>query len=369
MTIDRRQFLGAAATGMAACLAGTVRLQADEVPKEYQATVAKGLDWVSKNQARDGHWEANGGQYPSAMTGLGGMALLMEGSTLREGKYADHIRRATDWLMDRSQSNGLLANPNIAAEAGRYMYGHGFGTLFLAQVYGEEEDNDRRRKLEDVLTRAVGFIGKAQSSRGGWYYTSAADGHDADEGSVTVTQVQALRAAKNSGIAVPKSTIDKAGKYLENSTTDNGGVIYSLSQAGGRAMGGGQPALTAAAIACGFNSGEYNSPLVKKWIKFCQVHVPIANLARFGHDEYTHYYYAQALYILGDEGYARLYPESRESDRLTWSKYRKAMFPHLVGSQSGDGSWNGGYIGQIFATTAYLTILQLDKGTLPIYQR
>ena len=96
---------------------------------------------------------------------------------------------------------------------------------------------------------------------------------------------------------------------------------------------------------------------------------PIANLPRFGHDEYTHYYYAQALYILGDEGYARLYHDSRESDRLTWSKYRKDMFPHLVGSQSGDGSWNGGYIGQIFATTAYLTILQLDKGTLPIYQR
>src|SRR5438309_7946235 len=261
--MNRRTFLGTAAAGLA-CLVRGSGAAADEVPKEYQAATAKGVDWVARNQARDGHWEAIGGQYPSAMTGLGGMALLMEGSTLREGKYADHIRRATDWLMDRSQSNGLLANPNVAAEAGRYMYGHGFGTLFLAQVYGEEEDNDRRRKLEDVLTRAVGFIGKAQSSRGGWYYTSAADGHDADEGSVTVTQVQALRAAKNSGIAVPKSTIDKAVKYLENSTTDNGGVIYSLSQAGGRAMGGGQPALTAAAIACGFNSGEYNSPLVKK---------------------------------------------------------------------------------------------------------
>src|SRR5262245_8012886 len=111
--MNRRQFLGTAASGMAACLAGMPRLKADEVPKEYQATVAKGLDWVSKNQSRDGHWEANGGMYPSAMTGLGGMVLLMEGSTLREGKYADHIRRATDWLMDRSQRNGLLANPNI----------------------------------------------------------------------------------------------------------------------------------------------------------------------------------------------------------------------------------------------------------------
>src|SRR5262249_638110 len=167
--------------------------------------------------------------------------------------HAQLVSRAAGWLMERSQRNGLLANPNNASEAGRYMYGQGFGVLFLAQVYGEEEDNEQRRKLEDILTRAVDFIGKAQSTRGGWYYTSAADGHDADEGSVTGTQVQALRAAKNAGIPVPKKVIDKALKYLENSTTDAGGVIYSLSQAGGRALGGGQPALTAAAISCAFS--------------------------------------------------------------------------------------------------------------------
>src|SRR5713226_2175750 len=299
--MKRTVFHGLLALGLVVSLAAVNQLRAEELAPQYRGAIQKGLEWVAKQQHRDGHWEANGGQYPSAMTALAGMVLLMGGSTLREGKYCNHNRRAVDWLTERSQRNGLLANPNVAVESGRYMYGHGFGLLFLAQVYGEEEDNDRRRKLEDILTRAVDFIGKAQSTRGGWYYTSAADGHDQDEGSVTITQLQALRAAKNAGIVVPKIIIDKSLKYLENSTTEGGGVIYSLSQAGGRAMGGGQPALTAAAIATGFSSGEYNSPLPKKWIKFCQVHVPIANLNRFGHDEYTHYYYAQALYILGDE--------------------------------------------------------------------
>ena len=287
---------GSLAFALGLSLTAGSQLRAEELAPEYRAAVKKGLDWVAKQQHRDGHWEANGGQYPSAMTALAGMALLMEGSTLREGKYSENIRRAVDWLVERSQRNGLLANPHNAVEAGRYMYGHGFSTLFLAQVYGEEEDNDRRRKLEDVLTRAVDFIGKAQSSRGGWYYTSAADGHDNDEGSVTVTQMQALRAAKDAGIVVPKSIIDKALKYLENSTTESGGVIYSLSQAGGRAMGGGQPALTAAAVACAFSSGQYHSSLAKKWIQFCKDHVPIGNVHRFNHDEYTQYYYAQASY-------------------------------------------------------------------------
>ena len=168
---------------------------------------------------------------------------------------------------------------------------------------------------------------------------------------------------------MPKSIIDKSIKYLENSTSEGGGVIYSLSQAGGRASGGGQPALTAAAIACAFSSGEYTSPLAKRWIRFCQVHLPINNFQRFNHDEYTQYYYAQAMYTLGEDGFAKMFPESKAADRLTWSKYRKAMFDHLAKTQGGDGSWNGGYIGQIFATTAYLTILQLDNGTLPIYQR
>src|SRR5207237_173733 len=84
--------------------------------------------------------------------------------------------RAEDWLMERSQRNGLIGNPNNPTEAPRYMYGHGFGMLFLAQVYGEEEDGERRKKLEDILTRAVEFCGKAQTPRGGWGYVSSADG-------------------------------------------------------------------------------------------------------------------------------------------------------------------------------------------------
>lgn len=344
------------------------RAAADEVGREYQEVIKRGLEWVASQQSRDGHWDANGGQYPTVMTALGGMVFLMEGSTMREGKYADRIRKAVDWLVDRSQRNGLIGNPNNPTEASRYMYGHGFGMLFLASVYGEEEDGDRRKKLEDVLTRAVEFCGKAQTNRGGWGYVSAADGGGFDEGSVTITQMQGLRAARNAGIVVPKSVIDNATKYLEKCTTPRGGIIYSLAN-GGAFNGGERPPLTAAAISCGFSAGEYNNPLVKKWIEYCRTAIPFGGIGRVGHDEYLHYYYAQAMYILGDRGYERLFPNSKPEDRLTWSKYKEKMFKHIADSQARDGSWTGGYIGPIFATAVYLTILQLDNGTLPIYQR
>lgn len=352
---------------VALLLAATTR--AEELPERVQQAIQKGLDYLERTQHRDGRWDANGGQYPTAMTALGGMVLLMEGSTLREGRYSQNIRRAVDWFMDRVQPNGLLGNPNNPTESGRYMYGHGFGLLFLASAYGEEEDIERRKRLERILTKAVEFCGKAQTDKGGWGYVSAADGNNFDEGSVTITQLQALRAAKNAGIVVPKSIIDKAVDYLKNSTTERGGVIYSLAHGGMAVSGGERPPLTAAAIACSFSAGQYDSPLAKKWLRFCRDHIGIDG-RRQGHDEYLQYYYAQAMYILGEDRWAKLFPEEKDStSHMTWSKYRKQMFDHILKSQASDGSWTGGYIGPHFATCVNLTILQLENGTLPIYSR
>ncbi|HEY7309491.1 MAG TPA: prenyltransferase/squalene oxidase repeat-containing protein [Gemmataceae bacterium] len=340
--------------------------RAAEMTAEQRKAVQKGLEWLAKNQHKDGHWEAFSGQYPVTMTGISGMAMLMEGSTIREGKYKDNIRRAADWLMAHSMPNGMLGNPNIPGEAGRYMYGHGFATLFLSCVVGEEEEGDRRRRLVDILERACKFSHAAQTSRGGWGYVSAKEGGNFDEGSVTITQVQALRAARNAGIIVPQEAIKMAQKYLHDSTDASGGVIYSLGMGGGG--GGGRPALTAAAISCGFSFGDYNSPLVKKWIKFCKQQLHGVGGGRMGHDEYTHYYYAQAVYVLGENGYAKLFPESKASDRLTWSGYKKDNFQSIIQGQASDGSWSGGHVGPNFITPVYLTILQLDNAALPIYQ-
>ncbi len=161
------------------------RARADEIPEKYRKAVEKGLDWLASKQHEKGFWGANGDQYPITMTGLAGMALLMEGSTIKEGKYAENIRKAVEWLMDKSQDgarDGLIGDTSLPQEAGRYMYGHGFATLFLASVYGDETDPKKREKLKDILTRAVKYIGNAQSSQGGWYYTAKGDNNpDQDE--------------------------------------------------------------------------------------------------------------------------------------------------------------------------------------------
>ena len=82
----------------------------DDLPKEYRATVEKGLAWMVKAQHKDGHWSGNSDGYPTWMTAMGGMSLLCEGSTIREGKYRDNIRRATNWLVNRARTDGLLGD-------------------------------------------------------------------------------------------------------------------------------------------------------------------------------------------------------------------------------------------------------------------
>jgi hypothetical protein len=306
------------------------------------------LEWLARHQSRVGHWIAGNDQYPTAMTAMAGIALLGEGSTVMEGKYHENIKKAVDYLASRSCGSGLIGDP---ARDDRYTYGHGFSMLFLSQVLGEEEDKERRAQLIDVLTRAVEFCGRAQTQGGGWGYVSAKDGNDFDEGSTTITQMQGLRGCRNAGIPVPREIIDKGVGYIKKCTGKDGGVRYQL-----RSGPGGRPPITAAAVACLFNAGEYDSDYVPKILDFC--HKNLDNLSgnqAMGHWHYAHYYYSQVLYREGGK---------------KWDTYRDKIYRRILSEASSDGSWgNGGGFGPVYTTSVNLTILQLPKGALPIYQR
>ncbi len=332
---------------LAAMLLVCHTVQAAVRDAEVDRAVAHGLEWLAAHQSRLGHWTAANDHYPTSMTALAATALLCEGSTTTQGKYANNISKAVDYLVGRSRANGLIGDPT---RDDRYTYGHGFAMLFLSQVLGEEEDAERRERLIDVLTRAVEFTGRAQTVGGGWGYVSAKDGGGFDEGSTTITQVQGLRGCRNAGIPVPKEIIDKAVNYIKKCTGPDGGVRYNLAGVGG----GGRPPITAAAIACLFNAGDYDSDYVPRLLSYCKKNLDNINNQGFGHWHYAHYYYSQVLYRQG----------GRE-----WEDYRNRIFSKIVSEAGTDGSWNQGYIGPVYTTASNLIILQLPKATLPIYQR
>jgi hypothetical protein len=336
------------------------RAGAEELSPKHREAVDRGLTWLVKNQHRDGHWSGVGDTYTTPMTALAGLALLAEGSTLREGRYAANLHRATDWMIGRAQPSGLISGLNDQSESGRYMYSHGFGMWFLAQVYADVEDADRRKKLEAVLTRAVQYSAQAQTTRGGWGYVSAKDGNDFDEGAVTFVQLHALYAARNAGIPVPKELRRTAMKYLTLSQANDGGLIYSLA---GGAAGGSRPTISAGALAVVLGNEEVDRAFTKKLLSYVATSIPpdkavvTFNISDIN-SAYSHFYLSQAARQLGEGGHAKLLPDSRAEGRLTWSRYRDTVFDLLVKQQNEDGSWSERSVGPVFGTSLCLMILQ-----------
>jgi hypothetical protein len=348
--LSRRTALRAGITAGISCLSGT-DLWAAPVAKrdpKVESSTEKALQYLTREQRRQGYWEANGGQYRVAMTALAGVAFACEGSTTTRGPYSEQISRAVDYLLDQSQPNGLIGFQHDY----HYTYGHGFSMLFLSQMFGEEDDAERRLRIKETLDKAVKFTIQAQTTRGGWGYVSAKDGNDFDEGSTCITQVQALRACRNSGIVVPKEPIDAARKYIQDCTTPEGGVQYSIRG------GGARPPITAAAIAAMYSAGEYDqSDHVLKMLEYCRTNIwpggGINQAHMFGHWHYTHFYYSQVMYRHPDE----------------WPKYFADISRELTVTQQGDGAWGGGHVGPVYTTAINAMILQLDRSYLPIYQR
>jgi len=336
--------------------------------------VERGLEHLKKIQNSDGSWSPPGGMYPTAMTGVAGLALLMEGSTCHTGKYSESVTKAVDWFLKRVQPNGLIGNPNNPQEGSRYSYGHGYGMLFLACVYGEEEDSATRKKLEKVLTKAVEFTCRAVTSKGGWGYRSAAEEQDFDEGSTTVTQLQALRACRNAGIPVPKQTIDNAISYLKKCTTPQGGLIYNLVSGRAATSGSECPAITAAACASACSTGMYKDKYFGMWVKYCRDSI-YRQFGTNGHDDYANLYFGQVMYVLGDDRYISLIdPECKPENAMTWSEYKKMAFGNYLRTQGADGGWvpGGGWgasAGPIYATATALILMQLEKEQVPFFQR
>lgn len=346
--INRRTALKSMAAGLgsAALVGSTARhAHAGKMNQKWEDAITKGLKWVKGTQSRLGHWTA--GNYPTAMTALAGTALTCSGSTTTQGPYAKNIRRAVDYLITKSRPNGLIGDP---LRDNRYTYGHGFSMLFLSQVLGEEEDQDAREELVEVLTKAVEFSVSAQTKSGGWGYVSAKDGNNFDEGSTTITQVQGLRGCRNAGIVVPKESIKKAKEYIYKCKNNDGGISYSS-----RNRGSSRPAITAAALASLYNAGDYDSEHVPQMLEYCKKNLRgIGGGARsFGHWHYTYLYYSQVMYRQGAK---------------QWEPFRDKLYDKVVNEQTASGSWTGN-IGPIYVTACNLIMLQLDKAYLPIYQR
>ena len=146
---------------------------------------------MASHQNADGSFGADGYRRNVAVVSLAGLAFLANGSALGRGPYGRNISRCLEYVLAHTDDSGFVNAPESSSHGP--MYGHGFATLFLAEVYGMHPDPELRPKL----VKAVKLIINTQNDEGGWRYQP--ERREADI-SVTICQVMALRAARNAGI-------------------------------------------------------------------------------------------------------------------------------------------------------------------------
>ncbi len=304
-----------------------------------KSTVNKALRFLAQSQSDDGSFGGSGYGQNVGVCGLAGLAFMSNGSTPGRGPYGVNINRCVDFVLANSQENGFINRRN--ANSHGPMYGHGFATLFLAEVYGMSPRDDVRDKLK----KAVQLIVDTQNEKGGWRYQPQK--RDADL-SVTVCQIMALRAAKNSGIFVPKETVEKCIEYVKQSQNADGGFMYTLD--GGPS---GFPRSAAGVVAL-YSAGVYKGNEIKSGLRYLSAFVPSGqNRMQEAHFFYGHYYAVQAMWHTGGEPWKQWYPAIRD---------------RLIARQSENGAWVNSICPE-YGTAMAAIVLQLPNNCLPILQR
>ncbi len=327
-----------------------------------QAACRRGAAWLVTTCDKDGQVTAGQGK-TTATTGLAALALagigVLPTSPGPEGAAA---KRMMEWLLqdERCDGNGYYGAPDGSA-----MYGHGIVTLYFAELLGMGADTATDRRIRARLERALGVILWAQARKGrdnvrqfgGWRY--APDSGDSDL-SVTVWQLLALRAAKQSGLDIDKQPIDDAVQYLQRCYQSDrdakGGPTRAVSGTAYQPGGGPTYAMAAAGLLSFQVAGAYTLPEVQgsaEWLKACEINPGMPWFF------YGTYYYSQGMHLAGG-AYAD----------LAWARVPELLLPQ----QKEDGRWESGWdqeqkAGPVYATSMAMLALAVQHRCLPIYQR
>ncbi len=320
----------------------------NELNAEAQAAMEKGLAWLAHRQVMGNGPNARFGGYANntAITALAGLAFMEAGNLPGRGKYGREVQRCLDFTLNTCQESGL-----ISADASQGpMYGHGFATLFLGEIYGMTQDE----AVKEKLTRAVRLIEKVQNPEGGWRYQPVP--YDADI-SVTICQVMGLRAARDAGIKVDKGVIDRAIAYVKRCQNPDGGFSYMEGGGGGFGGGGSQFPRSAAGVAALYYAGVFEGNEIENGLRYVRQFTPEGRRGGFTNEQhyyYGYYYATQVMFLAGGDHWANFFPAIRD-DLLARQKIT-----------AGADHWEGD-VNEDYATAMALIIMGMPNRYLPVF--
>jgi hypothetical protein len=278
---------------------------------ETEAAVALALEWLKKNQSKDGHWNHRSGHITAA-TGLAMLAYMGWGAKHNEaGPYQEVLRKAVEWMLAKERSGDLRYRGD--------MYDHGIAAIALAEAYNLTRDE----RLLKAVERMVDFTVKAQNpTTGGWRYKTYEE-NPRDKGDLSVSgwQLMALKSARLGGIDVPEGTFEKARVFLAAVTVGDRGYEYQPGRKPSNAM-------IAEGLFCEqiLRKGRMNEQM-KRSTTLIQSSLPKSSTV----DYYYWYYGSLAM---------------RQAQGEAWNAWNDRLKPILLEKQILTGSNRGSWIPQ-----------------------
>jgi hypothetical protein len=330
----------------------------------------RGLEWLAKDVLAGGRVSLGDTEHsaPVGVTSLVALAFMAGGSSTNRGPHQSALTQIIDYLLDHSAGEDE-PHPGFITARGDLSsrnHGHGLALLALTQAYSLSPGSLRGKRLAAAIRLGVKCIEKAQSPRGGWYYTP--EPMDLHEGSVTVCLLQALRGARNIGFQVDGTVIERALVYVRSLQDEQGGFMYSHQQPQSSV------ALTGACLSTLHATGVYEGKEVEEgylyvWRKLALREQAQGRGARVEDARFPYYerlYLAQALWQHREEKVFR-----------TWAEEESRA---LLVIQEEDGAWRDerfvaggrgvvGRYGKAYATAMNVLYLSVPEGILPFFQR
>ena len=322
-----------------------------------EAAVGRGLEWLARNQNRDGTWSLtgpySGGAHQENKVAATAMALLAfqgAGSTHKDGKYQTVVDRAGKTLLEMQDKDGnfwpdLKGREYRSYNSNHRLYSQAQATIALCELYGMSRDES----LREPAQRAVNYAVKVQDAAGGWRYYP---GQDSDT-SVTGWFVMALQSGLMAGLEVPSPTLDRVSKYLDKAAVDDG------SRYAYRPGEGARPAMTAEGLLCRQYLGWKHDD--RRLIE--GVNVVNANPINWNNANVYYWYYATQV--------------AHHMEGRPWKRWNGVMRQVIPENQVMTGKERGSWYpdtdrwaphgGRLFSTCLCIYMLEVYYRHLPVY--
>lgn len=322
--------------------------------QQTQEAVELGLEWLKRQQRKDGCWSMMGpydkggfDENKIAATAMAVIAFLGNGDTHKTGKYQQEVDKGLGYLVAQQGRDGYFCK-SVRRQHDR-AYAQAQATIALCEAYAMTKDSWLRRRCE----AAIDYAFKAQSPRlGGWRYVPRID----SDLSVTGWYVMAIQSARAAGLEIQDSKLRDVNRFLD-SVESFDGAAYAYTP--GRPP---SPAMTAEGLLCRQYLGwQRNDPAMVLGVSTLVEDEYIFDIRN--KNAYYWYYGTQVLHHYGD------------SPWRMWNSIMREELPEAQIKRGAErGSWAphsdvyGSSEGRLYQTCMSIYCLEVYYRHMPLYQ-